>query len=121
MELIDEYIVGKAIWQYCSPLLLALGTFGNLMCIIILQRLKINKSAMFVFLRALAVSDTSILYTGLLRQWLMNAFDLDFRTINDFTCKVRHFTLGYDICVLILAFYAFSLILIIPTCFYQKR
>nr|KAG5700733.1 hypothetical protein BaRGS_029098 [Batillaria attramentaria] len=48
-----------------------------------------KRSAMPVFLTALAVSDMSLLYTGLLRRWIMNMFDLDIRALNYVVCKVH--------------------------------
>ncbi|KAL8608676.1 hypothetical protein ACOMHN_002905 [Nucella lapillus] len=48
-----------------------------------------KRSAMPIYLTTLALSDTSLLYTGLLRYWLLNVFDLDIRASHTAVCKVH--------------------------------
>ncbi|XP_076442749.1 cysteinyl leukotriene receptor 1-like [Babylonia areolata] len=84
-----EYKASVAVLQYCPPVLLLFGTFGNVTAIFILRRMKMKRSAMPVYLTALAVSDTSLLYTGLLRYWILNVFQLDVRTVHPAVCKMH--------------------------------
>ena len=89
MESTAEYRASVAVWQYCPPVLFAFGTFGNVMTVVILRRMNLKRSAMPVYLTALAVSDTCLLYAGLLRRWVMHVFDVDFRTLHSLTCKLH--------------------------------
>ena len=90
MESTPEYRASVAVWQYCPPVLFAFGTFGNVMTVVILRRMRIKRSAMPVYLTALALSDTCLLYTGLLRRWVLHVFLLDFRTVHPAACKVMY-------------------------------
>ncbi|KAK7103629.1 cysteinyl leukotriene receptor 1-like [Littorina saxatilis] len=89
MEDTPEFKASVKVWQYCPPFLFVFGTFGNVMTVVILRRMNMKRSAMPVYLTALAVSDTCLLYTGLLRRWVMNVFDLDFRTLHSAVCKLH--------------------------------
>ena len=89
MESTAAYRASVAVWQYCPPVLFAFGTFGNVMTVVILRRMRIKRSAMPVYLTALAVCDTGLLYTGLLRRWVMYVFGVDFRTLHSSACKLH--------------------------------
>lgn len=78
----------KNVWKICAPILLVFGTFGNCMSIIVLQRPTIRKYVGSIYLIALAATDLVVLYTGLLREWLLHAFDFDIRLNNNVTCKI---------------------------------
>ena len=57
--------------------ILLLGTFGNVMTVIILRRLRSGWSAMNVYLTALALSDTAMLYSVALPMWTRKVLDYD--------------------------------------------
>ena len=56
---------------------LLFGTFGNVMTVIILRRLRSGWSAMNVYLIVLALSDTAMLYYGALPTWSRKVLDYD--------------------------------------------
>ncbi|XP_052777988.1 G-protein coupled receptor daf-37-like [Mya arenaria] len=91
-----ELRAGVLMWQVCSPVLIVLGTIGNIITIIVLSKPRFNRSASTVFLLALAAGDLSMLYIGLLRQWVKYAFDFDIRHASEAVCKM-HWWLMYVI------------------------
>lgn len=80
MENQDADKAAKILWKVISPLLLILGTFGNILVITVLTRKSSRKVPTSIFLSALAVSDLLALLTGLLRQWIRYVFETDIRT-----------------------------------------
>ena len=98
MESTPEYRASLAVWRYCPPLLFVFGTFGNVMTMVILRRMPMKRSAMPVYLTALAVSDTCLLYTGLLRRWVQYVFHVDVRSLAPASCKI-HTWLVYSLVI----------------------
>ena len=56
---------------YVPPVLLLLGTVGNVLNLVVLQSRQYRSSTSTVSLSALAVMDILVLWTGLLRQWIL--------------------------------------------------
>lgn len=79
------------IWKFLPPLLLSAGTFGNLLTILVLIQRKNRSTPTARYLTALAVTDLLVLWTGLLRQWMLNTFDTDVRTFSNTGCKLHVF------------------------------
>jgi len=90
-----EYVANKQILLYVPPILLVVGTFGNIFSFYIL--LKSTKSATnastYSYLSVLALMDLLVLYIGLLRLWI-GQFMIDIEDTNIVLCKVVKF-LGY--------------------------
>lgn len=86
-----EYKHAVKIWKTIPPILLVLGTVGNVLTIIVLIRSKSRTSSTAMYLLALAVSDLLVLWTGLLRQWIKYMFDIDLRHFSETGCKIHVF------------------------------
>ena len=71
-----------------TTLILLFGTFGNVMTVIILRRLRSGWSAMNVYLTALALSDTAMLYSGTLLMWSRKVLDYDIFASHVVVCKL---------------------------------
>nr|KAG5685227.1 hypothetical protein BaRGS_005563 [Batillaria attramentaria] len=69
----DEAFV---IMMVMSPITLSLASFGNIVTLILLYRLRFHNRAFVVFLNSLAVSDLLQLYLVLLPSWLVVCFDV---------------------------------------------
>ncbi|XP_025077658.1 FMRFamide receptor-like [Pomacea canaliculata] len=69
------------------PVLLAVGTCGNALSIAVLSGSSMRRSNAALYLIVLAVVDTMVLYTGLLRLWLLHLTDVDIREFSTFMCK----------------------------------
>ena len=68
--------------------ILLFGTFGNVMTVIILRRLRSGWSAMNVYLTALALSDTAMLYSGTLPMWARKVLQYDIYASHVVICKL---------------------------------
>ncbi|KAL8560859.1 hypothetical protein ACOMHN_063249 [Nucella lapillus] len=85
-----EYQSAIFLWKLCSPFLLLLGGFGNIATILVMRRVADDSSSsQHVFLTALAVSDFTLLYTGLLREWVRYVFHVDVRLWHLVVCKLQ--------------------------------
>lgn len=102
----SEYKAAIFIWKVIPPLMIIFGTVGNMLSIRVLTRRNIRGSNSFIFLTVLAVSDTLVLYTGLIRQWILYTFELDIRKVHPFLCKMNiflvYFTLQFSAWLLVL-------------------
>ncbi|CAG5134443.1 unnamed protein product [Candidula unifasciata] len=76
-------------FQTCPVILFLFGTVGNILILFMLRTLRLGRTSMHVFLRALAVSDLCVLYTGLLRWWMVWSFGVDLRNQHTLLCKVH--------------------------------
>lgn len=74
-------------FQICPVILFLFGTVGNILILLMLRTLRLGRTSMHVFLRALAVSDLCVLYTGLLRWWIVGSFGVDLRDQHLVLCK----------------------------------
>lgn len=91
-----EFHVGKNLWKYCSPVMLILGTIGNVFSILILTRKSLRiQATTAVYLVALSLNDLAVLYTGLFRNWIWITFGIDFRHFSEPGCKV-HMWMTYN-------------------------
>ena len=77
------------IWKVVPPMLILLGTIGNILSILVLTRRSLRKSTTSLFLTVLACSDLLVLYSGLLRQWVLYVFETDVRHVCEVGCKLN--------------------------------
>ena len=79
-------------WKIISPILIIIGSIGNIITVIVLSKDKPRKSSTTLYLLALACSDFIVLNTGLLRQWITYAFGIDIRNdLSELGCKFHWF------------------------------
>ena len=89
---LDTFIHYRAaIWliHYITPTIIILGTFGNVMTIVIMRRTATGDSVTNVFFTALAVSDLISLYGTAFPFWTLYAFDFNFATFSRASCKLH--------------------------------
>lgn len=65
----DLYRLQKQLLCYLPPIIIVLGTFGNIFSFFILKRKAMLKFSTYFYLMVLAVADTLVLYIGLLPLW----------------------------------------------------
>ena len=88
-----------SIWIICSPIVLTIGTIGNVLSIVVLCRKGMKCSSVVYFIN-MSIADLSFLYVGLLRQFILKLTGFDFRHICSACCKthvslvcfLKHFT-----------------------------
>lgn len=89
LSLYPCYTASVWIWLLVPPLIIVLGSFGNVMIILILRRIASGTTTMFFM--ALAISDLVLLYSGLFTEWLQRTFSISFFSLNSVNCKVTNF------------------------------
>ena len=72
-----------------TPIILLGCAVGNLVSFFVLLRPRLRRQTTSIYLAVLCVAEMGTCYTGLLRQFLLDAFNLDLRTINSFTCRTH--------------------------------
>lgn len=82
-----EYRVNKALSLYLPPLFLLIGTFGNTFAFLILRNKTMTRQSTNLFLAALAVTDSIVLFVGLLRKWLTVLLGINIQNESVWTCK----------------------------------
>ena len=87
---------GDLLFKYGSPVLLIVGTIGNLIAVITLQSPLFKSSSISFLLATLALCDVLVLNTGLMRWWLFYTFDIDVRTLSNYGCKVHYLFTYYS-------------------------
>lgn len=65
----DLYRVQKHLLACLPPIIIVLGTFGNIFSFFILRRKAMLKFSTYFYLMVLALADTLVLYIGLLPLW----------------------------------------------------
>ncbi|PVD21427.1 hypothetical protein C0Q70_19600 [Pomacea canaliculata] len=78
----------KFLLTYVPPVLIVLGTLGNIVSFIVLRRRAMCKVSSYLYLASLAVADSLVLYIGLLRLWLIELIEVDFHNSSDWVCKL---------------------------------
>ncbi|XP_067650872.1 probable G-protein coupled receptor 139 [Haliotis asinina] len=89
-----EYHVHKILLIYIPPILLILGTFGNVFSFLIMRHKAMTRLSTYIFLAALSVADSMVLLIGLMRQWLGELTGYDIRDQANWLCKAT-IILGY--------------------------
>ncbi|CAF0749621.1 unnamed protein product [Adineta ricciae] len=77
-----------------SPIILLGCAVGNIISFMVLLRPRLRRQTTSIYLAVLCVAEMGTCYTGLLRQFLLDAFDFDIRLLNSFTCRT-HLYLTY--------------------------
>ena len=80
---------GKLMLQIVLPVLLVLGTIGNMLSVIVLSRKAMKKSVSSTFLLGLSVADLLVLYVCLMRDWI-RYIKTDVRHAANWTCKGQY-------------------------------
>ena len=88
------------IWTYVPPIIISIGTVGNLLTIIVIFRQIFRISSTSLFLLCLAFSDLLVLYTSPLRQWILynKAWEnKDIRMNSEGSCRAHTFLTYFSI------------------------
>ena len=79
------------LFTYVAPIIIILGTIGNVLTLVVLQSRYYRNSPSTFILSALALTDTGVLLCGLMRHWINNItnYELDIRTLTRGTCWIH--------------------------------
>lgn len=86
-----EVVISDYLWKVIPPILFCFGLTGNILTIIVIQRLGFRRQPTLTFLLCLAVNDSVVLVTGLPRHWINAVFDYDLKTASNANCKLYYF------------------------------
>ena len=78
-------------WLYIPPVILVVGTVGNVLTLLTTTSRYCNKSSFTTYLTALAFTDTVSMYVWLIDQWWLHAFGIDIYSTNIVLCKTTMF------------------------------
>ena len=81
----------KQIWRICPPILLVVGTVGNLLSGLVMTRKALRSSITSFLLVILAVADTITLWSGLTNKYLALHHKISIRNFSNFVCKSHMF------------------------------
>ncbi|XP_064639512.1 CX3C chemokine receptor 1-like [Lineus longissimus] len=84
-------LLEHALWVHVPPVLIVSGTILNAITITVLLSRKFGKASTRILLIGLALTDTAVLWTGLLRIWLVDYFDVDVRLLSYISCPLHTF------------------------------
>ena len=87
-ELVESKIA-EGFWTYMSPCILVIGLVGNILVFVVLSKSSMRQTTTSLYLRFLAVVDILVLYTGLLRHWVIEITDYDVRTFSSAACTMH--------------------------------
>ncbi len=94
---LPDSIRSRNAWVYGSPVLIILGTLGNLLSAVVMLRPNLRNCTTSVYLVVLAAVDTMALYTGLLRYWIRQLSGTDVRNASVAACRIHIFVLYFVI------------------------
>ncbi|KAK6195558.1 hypothetical protein SNE40_000965 [Patella caerulea] len=100
-----QYKTAMWLWRIFSPLLIVIGTFGNLLSLLVLTRKRLRSSPAMFYLSILAVVDITVLYSGLMRVWLENVYNIQLREMSEGACRFHtffvYFILSFSVWILV--------------------
>jgi len=77
-ERLTEELIESILAVYIMPVIIAVGTVGNLTSLAVLLRRRMRHTSVYLYLTALAVADVSVLYVSAFKTWI--------RLVRDCTC-----------------------------------
>ncbi|CAH1782718.1 unnamed protein product [Owenia fusiformis] len=100
-----EYEMGRSVFKYCSPVILVVGTLGNILSVIILLRRELRQCSTTIYLTTLGITDLVFLWTALLRNTLQYNFGISLRNLSEGVCQfdmfVTYFSKHYSAWILV--------------------
>ncbi|XP_060074568.1 probable G-protein coupled receptor B0563.6 [Ylistrum balloti] len=81
------YRVNKSLLLYAPPILLLIGTVGNLFSFFVLRQ-SMTRVSTYFYLAVLALTDLLVLYIGLLRRWTGELTGVDIKDHAAWLCKL---------------------------------
>jgi len=96
MTELGEYRAHRLLQLYVPPLIIVLGTFGNVFAFVILRNKAMLKFSTYFFLMVMSIADTLVLYAGLLPIWIGQLTSVLFRNLSNWSCKMSN-VVGYTV------------------------
>lgn len=91
LEKMEIYRVSKSILIYVLPVIIIVGTIGNILSFIIWMKRRLRRTSTFFYLAMLAVSDTVFLIISGLKTWVRIWSYVELLHVSIISCKVITF------------------------------
>ncbi|XP_021368428.1 growth hormone secretagogue receptor type 1-like [Mizuhopecten yessoensis] len=91
------YILAMELITWGFPVIVCIGTFGNVLSFIIMMRREMRQTPTFFYLAALAVADTVVLYLSALKTWIRLITGFELLHISNASCKTFIFTIQFSL------------------------
>lgn len=87
-----EYRFAQVFGIYVFPIVILLGTIGNILSFLVLCRLAMRTTSTCIYMQAIAVMDLAVLYVNAFRKWLTILNEgTDITTTSKAACIIIHF------------------------------
>ncbi|KAK2152835.1 hypothetical protein LSH36_316g02010 [Paralvinella palmiformis] len=85
--------VHDVIFTYVAPVLILMGTIGNIISVVVLQGRFFRRAPSVFILSALSLTDTGVLLCGLMRHWIkaLTQNKLNIRNLSQASCPIHFF------------------------------
>jgi len=67
---LTERLIESILAVYIMPVIIAVGTVGNLTSLAVLLRRRMRRTSVYLYLAALALADVSVLYVSAFKTWI---------------------------------------------------
>ena len=75
------------LWRIITPIFILIGLSGNILSVAVFSRKRMRNTPTSVYLRFLAVVDSLVILTALLRDMVLYYTYIDVRKLSDFSCR----------------------------------
>ncbi|XP_013415590.1 C5a anaphylatoxin chemotactic receptor 1 [Lingula anatina] len=84
-----EHLSAQIIWKCVPPMLLVIGITGNVLSLLVMRGKSLRPSSASIYLRYLAIADTSTLVLGVFPVWIRALTTVDVTALHPWTCKLH--------------------------------
>ncbi|XP_069138625.1 thyrotropin-releasing hormone receptor-like [Argopecten irradians] len=91
------YIIAMELITWGFPIIIFIGTFGNVLSFIIMMRREMRQTPTFFYLATLAVADTVVLYLSALKTWIRIMTGFELLHMSTAACKTFIFTIHFSL------------------------
>ena len=81
----------RTLLLWCLPPILVLGTVGNVLCVLVLQRKAMQTTPSSTYLMSLAATDTLLLYTSAAKTWVRLVSGFELLHVADPVCRITKY------------------------------
>lgn len=88
---IPTYQFGLGILTWCLPIIITIGTIGNIFSFIVMFQREMRQTSTFFYLAVLAIADTIVLFMSAFKTWIRLCTGFEMLHISDVSCKLFMF------------------------------
>lgn len=88
---IPMYQFGLGLLTWCLPIIITIGTIGNIFSFIVMLQREMRQTSTFFYLAVLAIADTIVLFMSAFKTWIRLCTGFEMLHISDVSCKLFTF------------------------------